>query len=104
MLDALAEHGYVIVHPDDVLDWIERLSENPLGTPIYSTLTPGEAAADFMERFAAAEEQTPPCQVCHWTPHQHSTDEDADTCPMCFCTSCGGIAARLAAAEEQTNE
>lgn len=55
LLDDLAEHDYVIVHPDDVLDWIERLSENPLGTPIYSTLTPGEAAADFMERFAEQE-------------------------------------------------
>ena len=53
MLNELADHGYVIVHPDDVLDWIERLSENPLGTPIYTDYTPGEALHSFMERFAA---------------------------------------------------
>ena len=57
VLDQLDEAGYVIVHPDDVLDWIERLSENPLGTPIYTDYTPGEALDSFMERFA--ERETP---------------------------------------------
>ena len=51
-IETLAHYGYVVVHPDDVLDWIERLSENPLGTPIYTDYTPGEALHSFMERFA----------------------------------------------------